>query len=68
MVDASISGYSNSSRDLNNGVTYNALGFPVAYNPFYLNQGSVRVSRRELANSAYNSSKLGFRGTEDLGG
>jgi len=68
VVDASISGYSNSSRDLNNGVTYNALGFPVAYNPFYLNQGSVRVSRRELANSAYNSSKLGFRGTEDLGG
>ena len=68
VVDASISGYSNSSRDLNNGVTYNALGFPVAYNPFYVNQGSVRVSRRELANSAYNASKLGFRGTEDLGG
>ncbi|WP_209536484.1 MULTISPECIES: porin [unclassified Variovorax] len=68
LVDASISGYSNSSRDLNHGVTYNALGFPVAYNPFYVNQGSVRVSRRELANSAYNSSKLGFRGTEDLGG
>ena len=54
MVDASISGYSNSSRDL--------------YNPPNLNLGSVRVSRRELANSGYNTSRLGFRGTEDLGG
>ncbi|MDH6592965.1 putative porin [Variovorax sp. TBS-050B] len=68
MVDASISGYSNSSRDLNNGVTYNANGLPVAYNPFYRNQGSVKLSRRELAHSGYNTSRLGFRGTEDLGG
>ncbi len=59
VVDASISGYSNTSRDLN-GATF--------LNPFYLNQGSVKVSRRELANSGYNSSRLGFRGTEDLGG
>ncbi|KQX26801.1 porin [Variovorax sp. Root434] len=68
IVDASISSYSNSSRDLNNGVTYNALGFPVAYNPFYANQGSVKVSRRELASSGSAGSRLGFRGTEDLGG
>ncbi|WPH16759.1 porin [Variovorax paradoxus] len=68
VVDASISGYSNSSRDLNNGVTYNALGFPVAYDPFYVNRGSVRTSSRGLTNSGYNSSRLGFRGTEDLGG
>ncbi|PIF76855.1 putative porin [Variovorax sp. 54] len=67
MVDASISSYSSTSRDLNNGVTYDKLGLPV-YNPFYVNRGSVKVSRRELANSAYNSSRLGFRGTEDLGG
>ncbi|HWV04590.1 porin [Ralstonia sp.] len=67
VVDASISGYSSTSRDLNNGVTYDKLGFPI-YNPFYLNQGSVKVSRTALANSGYNSSRLGFRGTEDLGG
>jgi len=59
VVDASISGYSSTSRDLN-GATF--------LNPFYLNQGSVKASRRELANSGYNSSRLGFRGTEDLGG
>ena len=59
VVDASISGYSSTSRDLN-GATF--------LNPFYLNQGSVKTSRRELANSGYNSSRLGFRGTEDLGG
>jgi predicted porin len=59
VVDASISGYSSTSRDLN-GATF--------LNPFYLNQGSVKVSRRELANSGYNSSRIGFRGTEDLGG
>ncbi len=29
---------------------------------------SVNVKRRELGNSGYNSSRLGFRGTEDLGG
>ncbi|CAN7645029.1 MULTISPECIES: porin [Variovorax] len=68
VVDASISGYSNSSRDLNNGVTYNAFGFPVAYNPFYVNKGSVRTSSVGMTHSGYNSSRLGFRGTEDLGG
>ncbi|BEP57373.1 MULTISPECIES: porin [Variovorax] len=59
VVDASISGYSSTSRDLN-GATF--------LNPFYLNRGSVKVSRTALANSGYNSSRLGFRGTEDLGG
>ncbi|MGJ7536061.1 MULTISPECIES: porin [unclassified Variovorax] len=51
VVDASISGYSSSSRDLR----------PT-------NLGSVKVSRTALANSGYNTSRLGFRGTEDLGG
>ncbi|MGJ7503778.1 porin [Variovorax sp. ZT5P49] len=59
VVDASISGYSSTSRDLNTATLAN---------PFYLNQGSRKVSRTELANSGYNSSRLGFRGTEDLGG
>ena len=59
MVDASISGYSSTSRDLNSATFLN---------PFYMNQGSVKVSRRGLMNSGYNSSRLGFRGTEDLGG
>jgi predicted porin len=66
VVDASFSSYSNSSRDQNNGVTY-VNGLPV-FNPFYVNQGSAKVSQRALANSGYNSSRLGFRGTEDLGG
>ena len=63
MVDASISGYSSTARDLNPTVFPNAFGIPV-----YLNQGSVKTSSRQLANSGYNSSRLGFRGTEDLGG
>ncbi|MDQ0015972.1 putative porin [Variovorax boronicumulans] len=68
VVDASISGYSSTSRDQNNGFTYDAQGRLAGYNPFYVNRGSVKASRRELANGAYNSSRLGFRGTEDLGG
>ena len=63
VVDASISGYSSTARDERATVFPNAFGIPV-----YLNQGSVKTSRRELANSGYNSSRLGFRGTEDLGG
>ena len=63
VVDASISGYSSTSRDLNPTVFPNAFGIPV-----YLNQGSVKTSNRQLANSGYNSSRIGFRGTEDLGG
>ncbi|WP_454904518.1 porin [Variovorax gossypii] len=63
VVDASISGYSSTARDLNPTVFPNAFGIPV-----YLNQGSVKTSSRQLANSGYNASRLGFRGTEDLGG
>jgi predicted porin len=63
VVDASISGYSSTARDERATVFPNAFGIPV-----YLNQGSVKVSRRVLANSGYNSSRIGFRGTEDLGG
>jgi len=59
IVDADISGHTNKSQDNN---------FATLLNPFYLNQGSVKTSRTELANSGYNSSRLGFRGTEDLGG
>jgi hypothetical protein len=50
-----------------NGVSYNAFGVPI-YNPFYVNKGSVKTSKTGLGNSGYNSSRLGFRGTEDLGG
>lgn len=63
VVDASISGYSNTARDNRATVFPNAFGIPV-----YLNQGSVKTSRTALANSGYNSSRIGFRGTEDLGG
>ncbi|WP_198086364.1 porin [Variovorax sp. E3] len=63
VVDASISGYSNTARDNRATVFPNQFGVPV-----YLNQGSVKTSNRQLANSGYNSSRIGFRGTEDLGG
>jgi predicted porin len=57
LVDTSISGYSTKSEN---------AGLPMSTNQIFLN--SVKVSRRVLANSAYNSSNVGFRGTEDLGG
>ncbi len=63
VVDASISGYSNTARDNRATVFPNQFGIPT-----YLNQGSVKTSNTQLANSGYNSSRLGFRGTEDLGG
>ena len=63
MVDASISSYSSTSRDLKPTVLNNNFGAAT-----YTNQGSVRVSRTALINSGYNTSRLGFRGTEDLGG
>ncbi|MDM0004580.1 porin [Variovorax sp. J22G73] len=63
VVDASISGYSSKSQDLKPTVLRNDFRVPT-----YTNQGSVKVSRTALASSAYNSSRLGFRGTEDLGG
>ncbi|RYF75452.1 MAG: porin, partial [Comamonadaceae bacterium] len=55
VVDASISHYEATSRYSN-------------ANPFALNLGSLKQSSTVLANSALNSSRLGFRGTEDLGG
>ncbi|WP_418125836.1 porin [Variovorax sp. 160MFSha2.1] len=63
VVDASISGYSSSSRDLKPTVLPNSFGAAT-----YTNRGSVKVSRTGVFNSGYNSSRLGFRGTEDLGG
>lgn len=59
VVDAAISGYQSKSEDNNRGTLLN---------PFYQNQGNVKVSRTALANSGYSASRLGFRGTEDLGG
>jgi len=59
VVDAAVSGYSTKSDDRNTATLLN---------PFYQNQGSVRLSRTVLSSSGYNSSRLGFRGTEDLGG
>ncbi|MEJ7685746.1 MAG: porin [Variovorax sp.] len=52
VVDAAVSSYSNETRD------ERLLG----------TRASVNTSRTALSNSGYNSSRLGFRGTEDLGG
>jgi predicted porin len=68
VVDAAISSYSNSASDQRDGFTYNAFGYPVAYNPAFVNRGSVKTSSRGLTRGNYSSSRLGFRGTEDLGG
>ncbi|AMM23930.1 porin [Variovorax sp. PAMC 28711] len=64
VVDASISGVSNKA-DL---VVANPLA--LINNPFALYgvPGSAKTSKTGLNNSAYNSSRIGFRGTEDLGG
>ncbi|MNU54623.1 Outer membrane porin protein 32 precursor [compost metagenome] len=59
VVDAAIVGYSSRSKDMNHGTPLN---------PFYINRGDVKIRRTALINSGYNSSRLGFRGTEDLGG
>lgn len=55
VVDVAISHHANTSRDTN-------------VNLFQADLGSRKTSRTALTNSAYNSSRLGFRGTEDLGG
>lgn len=68
VVDASVSSYSTTSRDERSAVTYNAFGVPIRFNPAFVNQGTLKSSKTALANSAYNQSRLGFRGTEDLGG
>jgi predicted porin len=59
VLDASISGYANKAEDRQ---------FATPLDPFHVNQGSATVSRTVLTSSAYNSGRLGFRGTEDLGG
>lgn len=59
VVDVGVSSYSSKSQDMNRGTLLN---------PFYLNQGSRTASRTALSNGNYASSRLGFRGTEDLGG
>ena len=59
VVDASISNYSTKS-------TYQPTN-PFAVAPFTVPVGT-KQSQTALANSGYNSSRLGFRGTEDLGG
>ncbi|WP_038207491.1 porin [Xenophilus azovorans] len=63
IVDASISSVSNKSELVTDPFTL--LTNPYAY--LYL-PGSLKTSRTGLNNSAYNSSRLGFRGVEDLGG
>jgi len=60
VVDASVSNYSVKSS------WYNNTGFLVVP-PVTIPVG-VKRSQTALANSGYNSSRLGFRGTEDLGG
>ena len=58
VVDAAVSGYSTKSN------LYYTNPFAV---PFGV-PGSLKRSQTALSNSGYNSSRLGFRGTEDLGG
>ena len=60
VVDASISHYETSSRYINT----NPFFVPVAG----VDYGNRKQSQTVLGNSGYNSSRLGFRGTEDLGG
>jgi predicted porin len=68
VVDASVSHYSSTSRDDRTGIAFSPVtGLPV-FTPGFINQGSAKTSATKLANSGYNSSRLGFRGTEDLGG
>jgi len=59
VVDAAVSGYSNKSEDRRTATLTN---------PTYVNRGNATTSQTVLSNSGYNTSRLGFRGTEDLGG
>ncbi|MDM0012484.1 porin [Variovorax sp. J22P168] len=59
VVDAAVSGFSNKSKDANR---------PTLENLGYLQAPSAKVKQTVLRNSGYNSSRLGFRGVEDLGG
>jgi len=59
VVDAAVSGYSTKSNLI--------VANPFAIPPFGV-PGSLKRSQTALSNSGYNSSRIGFRGTEDLGG
>ena len=59
VVDATISGFSNKSEDRNTP-TLASLA-----NQTFVNRGTATTSQTVLRNSGYNSSRLGFRGTED---
>ena len=59
VLDTAVSAYSNRSVDPNHATLAS---------PLYIHKGSVKASRTALTNSNLASSRLGFRGTEDLGG
>lgn len=59
VLDMGISKYASKSQDMN-GATL--------FNPFYVNQGTRTASQTALSSGAYSTSRLGFQGTEDLGG
>ncbi|MDR6536412.1 porin [Variovorax soli] len=60
VVDAAVSGYSAKSSFYSTSLL---PAFPPAGQP-----DTVKRSQTALSNSGYNNSRLGFRGTEDLGG
>ena len=60
VVDAAVSSYSAKSRFYSTGLL---PAFAPAGQP-----DTVKRSQTALSNSGYNNSRLGFRGTEDLGG
>ncbi|MBU2288893.1 MAG: porin, partial [Gammaproteobacteria bacterium] len=62
VVDVGVSSFSNKSNDVTPYTLTNVL------TPGFAPVGSVKTTQTALTNSAYNSSRLGFRGTEDLGG
>jgi len=73
IVDASVSHYTTKSDYFNNAPLYTFKNGAIALNPDALaaKPGAVygaKKSQTALANSGYNSSRIGFRGTEDLGG
>ncbi|WP_159916133.1 porin [Pantoea sp. 18069] len=59
VVDAAVSHFSNTSRDPRG---------PTPADPLYQNRGEIRTSTSMLRHSGTTTSRLGFRGTEDLGG
>ncbi|KTT14051.1 hypothetical protein NS331_24055 [Pseudacidovorax intermedius] len=63
VMDASVSSVSNKSELATNAAVLSANPFAYAYLP-----QSATISKMGLNNSANSSSRLGFRGVEDLGG